>query len=100
MDQGQLSVVTGAFGFSGKRIAAMLLASGGKVRTLTNHPDAAAAARDGIEIAALDFGNPYRLAEALDGAQVLYNTYWVRFPHGASDHQMAVRNTVTLLRAA
>lgn len=100
MNEGQLSVVTGAFGFSGKRIAEMLLASGGRVRTLTNHPDAAVAARSRIEIAPLDFTRPDRLAEAFAGARVLYNTYWVRFPHGGSDHQLAVNNTRTLLHAA
>jgi len=34
------------------------------------------------------------------GAAVLYNTYWVRFAHGHVNHQTAVRNTETLLRAA
>ncbi|HEX7425183.1 MAG TPA: NAD(P)H-binding protein [Terriglobales bacterium] len=100
MNEGRLNVVTGAFGFSGRRIAELLLASGGRVRTLTNHPDPAATTREGIEIAPLDFGNPEQLVESLTGARALYNTYWVRFPHGTSDHEIAVRNTITLLNAA
>jgi len=35
----ELHVVTGAFGYSGKYIARRLLAAGHKVRTLTNSPD-------------------------------------------------------------
>jgi uncharacterized protein YbjT (DUF2867 family) len=100
MSAEHMSVITGAFGFSGSRIAELLLAQGEKVRTLTNHPDAASGTRKNIEAAPLDFGNPDRLAQAMAGAQVLYNTYWVRFPYGGLDHKTAVQNTLILLRAA
>jgi NAD(P)-dependent dehydrogenase (short-subunit alcohol dehydrogenase family) len=36
---GGVSVVTGAFGYTGKYIARRLLAAGRRVRTLTNHPN-------------------------------------------------------------
>ena len=48
---GQLNVVTGAFGFSGKYIARRLLASGERVRTLTNHGGTSSL----FEVAPLDF---------------------------------------------
>ena len=35
---GKLSVVTGAFGYTGRYIARKLLANGQRVRTLTAHP--------------------------------------------------------------
>ena len=74
----ELHVVTGAFGYSGRWIAKQLLAEGKQVRTLTN-----AAARDdpfdgAVEVHPLNFDNYDALVESLRGADVLYNTYWVR----------------------
>jgi uncharacterized protein YbjT (DUF2867 family) len=92
----RLNVVTGAFGFSGSYIAARLLAMGERVRTLTNHPRGGAP----FEVAPLDFRNPEELARNLAGAEVLYNTYWVRFAQGALNHQNAVENTRVLIGAA
>jgi len=91
-----LSVITGAFGFSGNSIAKRLLAMGERVLTLTNHPRAKAA----FESAPLDFENLSGLARSMAGAAVLYNTYWVRFAHGGVDHGKAVENTRRLIRAA
>jgi NADH dehydrogenase len=94
-----LDVVTGAFGYSGAAIAARLQAGGRRVRTLTGHPDRAP---DGtaIEARPLDFGDPAGLVDSMRGAHTLYNTYWVRFAHGAVDHDTAVANSRVLLRAA
>ena len=92
-----LDVVTGAFGYSGRAIADLLEESGRRVRTLTNH------ARPGptaIETRPLDFSDPAGLVSSLSGATTLYNTYWVRFPHGASDHPRAVANSRVLFDAA
>ena len=38
--------------------------------------------------------------ESLQGATTLYNTYWVRFAHGRTDHELAVANSRTLFQAA
>jgi uncharacterized protein YbjT (DUF2867 family) len=38
--------------------------------------------------------------DSLRGATTLYNTYWVRFPHGQVDHDAAVANSRTLFYAA
>ena len=92
-------VVTGAFSFSGRAIARRLLESGRTVRTLTGHPHRAGSER-AIEIRPLDFGDPPSLVDSLRGATTLYNTYWVRFPHGRTDHGIAVANCRTLFHAA
>ncbi len=53
-----------------------------------------------MDAAPYNFDNPGELAKSLRGAAVLLNTYWVRFAHGQVDFDQAVKNTLTLLRAA
>jgi uncharacterized protein YbjT (DUF2867 family) len=91
-----LDVVTGAFGYSGAAIARELLAAGREVRTLTSHPHQD---RD-IQALPLDFADADELARSLDGADTLYNTYWVRFSHGTNTQDQAVRNSRALFDAA
>lgn len=96
-----VQVVTGAFGYSGRHIAARLLECGSAVRTLTNtapHPTDPLAGR--IEVHPLDFDQPARLVAALRGASVLYNTYWVRFDYRDFNHATAIANTLRLFAAA
>jgi uncharacterized protein YbjT (DUF2867 family) len=95
----QLDAVTGAFSYSGAAIARELRAAGHRVRTLTGHPGSAPAGTD-IEARPLDFADPAGLAESLRGVHTLYNTYWVRFPHGGVDHEAAVGNSRALFEAA
>jgi len=92
-------VVTGAFSYSGAAIAKELHAAGRIVRTLTGHPGRAQG-EHAIDVRPLDFDDPVGLVESLRGATVLYNTYWVRFPHGRVDHEAAVANSRTLFYAA
>jgi nucleoside-diphosphate-sugar epimerase len=94
-----LDAVTGAFGYSGAAIARRLLAEGRQVRTLTGHPGRAPAGSE-IDVQPLDFDDPVGLARSLAGVATLYNTYWVRFPHGTADHDRAVANSRTLFHAA
>src|SRR5574341_987829 len=100
----ELHTVTGAFGYSGRYIARDLLARGERVRTLTNHPDKPHPFKERfagrIEVAPLDFTQPAALTKSLQGTDVLYNTYWVRFSHGDWTHQRAVENTRLLIQAA
>jgi uncharacterized protein YbjT (DUF2867 family) len=92
-------VVTGAFSYSGAAIARELQAAGRQVRTLTGHPDRAGGDHT-IDVHPLDFDDPVALAASLRGATTLYNTYWVRFPHGRIDHGAAAANSRTLFYAA
>ena len=95
----QTDVVTGAFSYSGAAIARELRTAGHQVRTLTGHPGSAPAGTN-IDARPLDFTDPAGLAESMRGAHTLYNTYWVRFPHGSVDHQAAVENSRVLFEAA
>ncbi len=95
-----LDVVTGAFGFTGAAIAQKLLVQGRAVRTLTNHakPDHPLAGR--VEVAPLNFSDPAGLRRSLVGADVLYNTYWIRFPYAGMTYERAVQNSRVLIQAA
>jgi NADH dehydrogenase len=100
MQPANLHVVTGAFGYSGKYITTRLLQAGCRVRTLTNSPQRPNPFQGQVEAHPLDFDDPARLAASLEGAEVLYNTYWVRFNHGDFNHSQAVNNTLNLFEAA
>jgi len=93
-------VVTGAFGYSGGFIAEMLLQRGHEVHTLTNSPDRRGRFAGRVRAWPLCFDEPAKLVEALQGADVLYNTYWVRFNHRNFTHAQAVENTIKLFAAA
>jgi uncharacterized protein YbjT (DUF2867 family) len=95
----QLDVVTGAFSYSGAAVASELLRRGHRVRTLTGHPERAPEGTP-IETRPLDFSADDELAESMAGAGTLYNTYWIRFAHGAIDHDAAVANSRLLFAAA
>lgn len=94
------AVITGAFSFTGKYATRLLLDRGYAVRTLTHHPHRANPFGDRVQVSPYNFDNPAALAATLRGASVLINTYWVRFPRGASTFESAVRNTRTLIDAA
>ena len=93
-------VVTGAFGFSGKYIAARLLAEGATVRTITNSPARANPFGGRVTASPFHFDDHERLVATLRGADVLYNTYWVRFNYGESTYSLAVENSLKLFAAA
>jgi len=95
-----LDAVTGAFGYTGSQIARRLIALGREVRTLTNHPKPNDATSQNIHVAPLNFSDRAALQHSLEGAQVLYNTYWIRFPHGNKTFEQAVENSRTLVQAA
>lgn len=93
-------VVTGAFGYSGQYIARRLLAKGLAVRTLTNSPSRQSPLAGRVRAFPLCLDDPDRLVEALRGAAVLYNTYWVRFDGKGFSHEAAVEGTRRLFEAA
>ena len=100
MTKGSTVVVTGAFGFTSRRIAERLLEAGHEVRTLTGHPDPEAPFADEVEVRPYDFDEPAALVESLEGADTLYNTYWVRCPEQGVTFDEAVENSRTLVEAA
>lgn len=96
----EVEVVTGAFGYTGKYITQHLLAAGKCVKTLTGHPQRPNPFSGRVTAARLDFADILSLRRELQGASVLYNTYWVRFEHGTSTFAEAIANIKTLVRAA
>ncbi len=95
----ELHVVTGAFGYSGKYIAARLLQAGHRVRTLTNSADRPDPFGGQVEACPFHFTDRTKLVESLHGAAVFYNTYWVRFNYRGFSHSTAVENTLKLFQA-
>ncbi len=95
-----IHAVTGAFGYSGKYIAHQLLAQGRPVITLTNSTHRANDFAGQVKAFPFNFDRPAELARSLEGVEVLYNTYWVRFNHKLFKHADAVQNTLRLFEAA
>ncbi len=100
MPTGDIHVVTGAFGYSGKYIAARLLKEGLTVHTLTNSTERPNPFGQLVKASPFHFNEYPLLVNSLRGARVLYNTYWVRFNYTSFKHSEAVQNTLTLFRAA
>lgn len=100
MAERELHVVTGAFGYSGRYIAARLLAEGQRVRTLTQALNRTHLFEGRVEAHPFHWEQPERLVESLRGAAVLYNTYWVRFNHRRFNFTTAVENSLKLFEAA
>lgn len=93
-------VVTGAFSYTGRYVARILLERGHTVRTLTHHIDRANPFGERVSVFPYNFHDPDKLAHSLRGASALINTYWVRFPRGKSTFDTAVQNTRTMIAAA
>jgi NADH dehydrogenase len=98
----QLHIITGAFGYSGKYVTQRLLNEGHRVRTLTNSLNRANPFGNKIEAHPFNFENKAALVESMRGAEVFYNTYWVRFNYTMKgfQHSVAVENTLRMFEAA
>ncbi len=91
--------VTGAFSYSGKYITRRLLARNEEVITLTGHPNRPDPFEGKVKAYPLDF-NEASMTRSLQGADVLVNTYWVRFDKDENTQPRAVENTRKLVKAA
>ena len=100
MGHPDLAVVTGAFGYMGGYVARKLVSQGVRVRTLTRRLPGRNPLGGQVETAPLDFSNPDGLRRSMDGAGVLYNTYWIRYARGPMTFEQAVENTAALFQAA
>ena len=100
MDKKEIHAVTGAYGYSGRYIATRLLEQGRAVVTLTNSVKRENPFGGKVQAFPLAFDQPDKLAVALAGVDVLYNTYWVRFNHALFTHAQAVEKTLVLFEAA
>jgi NADH dehydrogenase len=100
MSNKTIHAVTGAFGYSGRYIAARLLEERCRVITLTNSLSRPNPFGNRVPAFPLSFDNLKQLTQSLAGVDVLYNTYWVRFNHKLFTHAQAVQNTMVLFEAA
>jgi uncharacterized protein YbjT (DUF2867 family) len=100
MTGGSLDVVIGAFGYSGRYITRRLLDLGHSVRALTNSLHRPHPFGSQVQAFPFTFDDPHQLTESLQGADVLYNTYWVRFDHPTFSQSAAIRNSLNLFEAA
>ncbi len=100
MSKSELHAVTGAFGYTGRYIAAQLLARGHRVITLTNSLHKSNPFGERVQAFPFNWDHPQRLTETLRGVRVFYNTYWVRFNYRAFSHAQAVKHTLLLFEAA
>lgn len=94
------AVVTGALSYIGGAIARSLQSRGYAVRTLTNRTIPINSGGPTVEAFPLQFEDPARLAEAMRGAEVFVNTYWVRYPYIGVEFDEAVANSGILFQAA
>ena len=93
-----IHAVTGAFGFSGRCITSRLLEKGKTVIALTN--STANPFGNRVKSFPFLFNDPKALASSLEGVDVLYNTYWVRFNCKEMTFEKATRNSIALFNAA
>lgn len=100
MSGASVHAVTGAFGYSGKYMAQRLLDAGHEVITLTNSLQRPNPFGDRVKAYPYHFDAPEKLTAQLEGVQVLYITYWVRFNHRDFTQADAVQNTLRLFEAA
>jgi nucleoside-diphosphate-sugar epimerase len=109
----ETAAVTGAFSYTGRYITRRLLADKVRVVNLTGHPGRPDPFEGRVPVFPLDFRRPEELARHLAGAEVLFNTYWIRFPRPPqprggpvghqgvpTSHEGALENTRRLLAAA
>ena len=100
MGHPDLAVVTGAFGYTGGYVARRLIDRGVRVKTMTRRPPGTNPLGGLVETVPLDFSDPGGLRRSMEGAGVLYNTYWIRYAHGGMTFDRALENTKTLFEAA
>ena len=100
MQHPDTAIVTGAYSYTGRYVARRLLDEGVGVRTLTRNPDREGLFSGLVEASLLDFSDPDGLRRSMQGAGVLYNTYWVRFGRGRTSFEQAVENSRILFDAA
>ena len=99
MGHPDLAVVTGAFGYTGGYVTRRLVDQGVRVRTLSRRQANGNPLGYMVETAPLDFSDLDGLCRSMEGAGVLYNTYWIRYARGRMTFDRAVENTGKLFAA-
>jgi uncharacterized protein YbjT (DUF2867 family) len=92
--------VTGATSYTGRFIAEQLVSAGRTVLDLTRDPRVPHPLGEAVSSVPLDFDHSDRLAQALEGVDTLYNTFWIRFERGPITHDWAIERSQILFGAA
>jgi NADH dehydrogenase len=95
-----MRVVTGSFGYIGKYITRELLDRGYEVKTITTHPEKPNPFGEQVKASSYHFGNPDKLMQNLEGCEILFNTYWIRFNYRQWSFEKALENTKILFDCA
>ncbi len=93
------AVITRAFSYTGRYVARRLLDQGIAVRTLTRNLERENLFGGAVQAFPLDFSDPDGLRRSMEGAGVLYNTYWIRFGRERNTFEQAVENSRVLFDA-
>ncbi len=93
-------VVTGATGYTGRYITKRLLDGGAEVRSLTGHPNRPNPFGDRVKMFPYDFDDTDALARSMEGADTLFNTYWIRVDYKETTHERVVEQSRALFAAA
>ena len=102
------AAITGAYSYTGRYLARHLLDKCGvtSVLSLSSRPSPVATHNldanhlERIETVPLNFDDPLALTRALEGCNVVYCTYWIRFARSGDTHQAAAERVKTLAEAA
>ena len=94
------AAVTGAFSYTGSYVAKRLLDEGVRVRTLTRNTGRESPFGGMVKACPLEFSDPDGLRWSMEGAAVLYNTYWARFGTGRTTFCQTMENSTMLFDAA
>jgi NADH dehydrogenase len=92
-------LVTGAFGYTGSRIAERLIDAGREVVTMTRRAPGTHPLETRVGRIPYEF-HEEKLAENLAGVDTVYVTLWMRFPRGSSTWAEMVDNVARLARAS
>lgn len=95
------AAITGANSYTGQYIAKILKQKNVELLNLSNTPKRIHELGPNLVTEPLDFKNKYKLSKSLEGCDILFNTYWVRFNnyHGQT-RQDAVENSKILIDCA
>jgi NADH dehydrogenase len=100
MERPGFDVVTGAFGYIGSHVARELLDRGRRVHTFSRREGVGHPLHGRVRVEPQRFDDEGFLRERLRGCDVLYNTYWIRFPRGGATYEQAVERSGRLFAAA
>jgi nucleoside-diphosphate-sugar epimerase len=101
--------ITGALSFTGRYLAAHLLERNlvssivnlsSRTTPISSHNISPEQVESSMHQAELSFHDPARLTSSLEGVDVLYCTYWIRFSRGDDNHFEAAKRCRTLFECA